>query len=149
MVASFGAVPIPTAPSSHPTATASEQDPTIVEMGAPVRVTLPGSVSAVVTALGPVELTPQPGRKNTVGIITVRLTTQHGTLRVRSSDFSSRNDVGQVVALGGQGARTARATPKHPARLKVRGTYESGAAQMTWRHDGKIVAIWDFNIELD
>jgi hypothetical protein len=33
--------------------------------------------------------------------------------------------------------------------MTLRGTVCSGAAELTWRHDGKVMAIWDFNIEPD
>ncbi|WP_353649121.1 hypothetical protein ABLG96_20305 [Nakamurella sp. A5-74] len=145
----YGSVPIPTAPSAQPIASASEGHPTILEMGAPVRVSLPGSVRAVVTALGPVELTPAPGTPSTPGIITVDVVTEQGTLTVAAGDFSSRDETGRVVTLQPRSARSVTATPGHPARVVVRGTYDGGAAQVTWRHDGRVVAVWDFNIELD
>ena len=35
------------------------------------------------------------------------------------------------------------------ASVAVRGTYHSGSAQVTWRHEGHVVALWTFTIELD
>jgi hypothetical protein len=33
--------------------------------------------------------------------------------------------------------------------VAVRGTYHSGSAQVTWRHDGHLLALWTFTNELD
>ncbi len=33
--------------------------------------------------------------------------------------------------------------------VTVAGTFDSGAAQITWRHDRHVLAIWTFTIELD
>ena len=150
VITSLGAVPIPTTPAAQPTATASVGRPTVLAMGAPVDVTLPGGKRATVTALGPVELTPQSGRAHTVGVITVSFTSLRGSLTIHAADLSSRDETGTPVPLtrhGGPALATSR--PGRPGELVLRGTYHSGAAQVTWRYRGQVVAIWDFTIELD
>jgi hypothetical protein len=31
----------------------------------------------------------------------------------------------------------------------VRGTFQDGSAQLTLRHAGRVIAVWDFSVELD
>ncbi len=152
VVHSLGAVPVPTAPTAIPTATANGTRPALLEIGAPLRVTLPG-VRALVTALGPTQSVEYDGGStapiSTVGTFTIDLRVQTGSLAVTASDFSSRNETGEIVSLRPAGPTAVRAKAGQRTELKISGTYESGAAQVTWRHAGKVVAIWDFNIELD
>jgi hypothetical protein len=53
------------------------------------------------------------------------------------------------VRLRTRGARAVTVHAGRTARLTVAGRYESGAAELSWTHDGRLVALWDFNIELD
>ncbi len=152
VTAKLGAVPIPTAPKADPTPVASVKHPQLLAIGAPVKVVLPGA-EAVVTALGPFELTPY-GKGNraptsTVGIITVDVVPIRGSIQVSASDFLSRDQTGSIVSLNPDGASTVTATAAHPAKVRIKGRYVSGAAQVTWRYHGHVMAIWDFNIELD
>ncbi|MCQ4042621.1 hypothetical protein ACFOSC_24735 [Streptantibioticus rubrisoli] len=147
----LGAVPIPSRPAGQATPTADEHHLQLVAMGAPIRAQLPG-VTALVVASGPVEDLPSAGGKvpdQTKGTITITVSQATAPLTVKADDFSSRDEQGKDVALSPAGPTTVTATTGKSANLVLSGTYHSGAAQLTWRHDGKVVAIWDFNIELD
>ncbi|MCQ4043274.1 hypothetical protein ACFOSC_01120 [Streptantibioticus rubrisoli] len=120
-------------------------------MGAPIRAQLPGATT-VITATGPAEDLPSAGSKvpdHTTGTISIALTQSTGPIAVAAGDFSSRDEQGRNVPRTPHGPDTVTAAPGKPAALTLVDTYHSGAAQLTWRHDGKAVAIWDFNIELD
>lgn len=148
----LGAVPIPSTPAVEPTPVASRPDPQLLAMGAPVVVRLPGA-AATITTYGPVELTPYLGGAtlptHTVGIITVTATPTAGSVTLRAADFLSRGETGTLVSLAPVGPASVTATPGKPAHLRIKGTFSSGAAQVTWRYRGKVLVIWDFNIELD
>lgn len=152
VVSRLGAVPIPTAPTAVPTATASEKKLALVAIGQPVQARLPDA-DAVVTALGPNELTPYTGGSkrphSTVGIITITIKPSRGRLAITAADFSSRDESGTHVTLAPAGAASVAARAGSTATLRVKGTFTSGAAQITWRHDDRVIVVWDFNIELD
>lgn len=128
----LGAVPIPSPPPDSPTPVASEAHPQLY---------------------GPVERTPYRGGPtlptSTVGTITITVTPTRGTVTLRAQDFLSRGETGHVVSLRPAGPGTVTATAAHPGRIRIRGTFVSGAAQVTWRYEGKVLVIWDFNVELD
>lgn len=153
MVSSLGAVPIPSATSAQAMPIATQNRPQLLAMGAPVRATLPGGVDAVVTALGPQEQTPYTGGatppRSTVGIITVTMAVTHGDLAVRSSDFTSRDETGKLVVLAARGPAAVHLRAGQSAQIEVSGRFTSGSAQVTWRHAGHVVALWDFTVELD
>ncbi|MBB5156497.1 hypothetical protein [Saccharopolyspora phatthalungensis] len=152
VVQQLGQVPIPTAPAAAPTPTASPGHPQLLAIGAPVRVTLPGGVSAVVTALGPDVVLPSNTTtppQTVTGTITITATSATGALALHAADFSSRDETGQAVPLAASGPASATASGGQPATLKLTGTFRAGAAQVTWRTAGTVVAIWDFNIETD
>lgn len=119
-------------------------------MGAPLRVRL-GQTTAVVTATGPTQSTTYNRRPNaaTVGTITVAVRPVAGRLSVAAADFSSRDQTGTAVRLQSVGAAHADASAAQPAQLRLSGRFSSGAAELTWRHGGRVVAVWDFTIELD
>jgi hypothetical protein len=131
---------------------ATSGHPQLLAMGEPVRIRLAG-VSGLVTALGPYELTPYLGGTRlptqTVGIFTLKAAPTTGSITLRAADFLSRDETGHYIALQPIGPSIVTATPRQPAQLKVKGTFESGAAQLTWVYGGKPLTIWDFNIELD
>lgn len=132
---------------------ATDNHPQLLAMGAPVRVRLAGGIDAVVTALGPEELTPHTGGSKasttTVSVITIDVRTSRGALALKSDDFTSRDETGALVRLAAHGASTLRTRAGQRGKLQVAGTFTSGAAQVTWRHAGHVVALWDFTIELD
>lgn len=152
VMSSLGTVPIPTAPADAATPIASEQKLALLAIGEPVQAQLPDA-DALVTALGPEELTPYTGGatppQSTVGIITVTVKPSRGSLTLTSADLSSKDETGALITLTPVGASTATATAGTTTALKVQGAFDSGAAEVTWRHDGKVIAVWDFNIELD
>jgi hypothetical protein len=117
-----------------------------------VAVTLP-SGTGVVTALGPTEDLPTPAPatppQQVSGTITLRVAAKTGTLKVTTADLSSRDDHGTDITLTPVGPAQATAPAGGTADLVVRGTFSSGAAQITLREDGHVTAVWDFNIELD
>ncbi|MGW0473891.1 hypothetical protein [Streptomyces coeruleorubidus] len=84
-----------------------------------------------------------------VGTITVTVRDATGPLTLHAADFSSRDENGTAIRLAARGPAAVTARPGQVATLTLVGTYEAGAAELTWRHDGKAVAVWDFNIELD
>jgi len=152
-VRSLGAVPIPRPPTAQATPTASEHHLQLVAMGEPVNAHLPAA-QAVVRASGPTEDLPRtaPGAPlptATAGTVTVTLDHATAALTVHAGDFDSRDEQGRTVALHPVGASTATATPGHRAALVLRGTFHSGAAELTWRPDHHVVAVWDFTVELD
>lgn len=158
VVDKLGAVPIPSAPKTQLTPSADESHPQLVAVGSAVAVTLPSGTGAI-TALGPTEdlPTPLPAKmpSQVAGTITLHLAAKTGTLKVATADLSSRDDHGTDIKLTAVGADHATATATGSgtgtgtADLVVRGTFSSGAAQITLRQDGHVVAVWDFNIELD
>lgn len=152
VVTKLGAVPIPSAPKSQLVPAADEAHPQLVAVGSPVAVTLP-SGTGVITALGPTEDLPTPLPATTPtqvsGTITLRVAAKTGTLKVTAADLSSRDDHGNVIALTAVGPAQASASAGGTEDLVVRGTFSSGAAQITLREDGHVTAVWDFNIELD
>ncbi|MCC2280178.1 hypothetical protein LKL35_32875 [Streptomyces sp. ET3-23] len=152
-VRDLGAVPIPPPPTAQATPTADEKHLQLVAVGSPVRAELP-EATAVVRASGPTEdlPAPTPGSKppeSVTGTLTVTLDQATAPLTMQAGDFTSRDEDGKDITLTPSGAGTATATPGHPATLALNGTFAAGAAQLTWRHDGKTVAVWDFSIELD
>ncbi len=152
VTARLGVMPIPSPPAVEPTPVATRRHPQLLAMGQPVTVDLPAAAGTV-TSFGPFERTPY-GRggampTSTVGTITLTMSPTRGSLTLRAADFLSRDETGKVVSLAPVGAASVTASPGHPAQLKIAGTFTSGAAQVTWRYQGHVIVIWDFNIELD
>lgn len=149
-VHSLGAVPIPSPPTAQATPLADENHLQLLAIGAPVRAVLP-EASAVVAASGPTEDLPSAGPmpKRVTGTITITIDAATAPLTIAATDFTSRDERGNPVSLTARGARTVTVGPGQAATLTLTGTYGSGAAQITWRHRGKVIAVWDFNIELD
>lgn len=150
-VKSLGAVPIPSPPTAQATPTASEKRLQLLAMGYSVHAQLAG-VNAVVTANGPTEnpiAKPKGVPNHATGTITVTVREATGPLTLHAADFTSRDENGKAVPLSAHGPTTVTTRPGEAATLTLAGTYEAGAAELTWRHDGKTIAVWDFNIELD
>jgi hypothetical protein len=70
-------------------------------------------------------------------------------LAIGTDELSSRDETGEAIALTPVGAARSSANAGGTASVAVRGTYHSGSAQVTWRHDGHVLALWTFTIELD
>jgi hypothetical protein len=149
-VKKLGAVPIPTPPTAKATPTADDKHLQLVTMGDAVSAHLPG-VQAVIRASGPTQdVTARSGTRppdHTTGTITITAGQATAPLPLRPGDFTSRDQQGKNVALTASG--TVTATPGHPATVTLHGTFRAGAAELTWRQGGKVIAIWDFTIELD
>jgi hypothetical protein len=148
----LGRVPIPSAPATAPTPTASPDHPQLLAIGARVHADLPGGTSAVVTALGPQVTVPITNGKppdHADGTITITATDTTGTLALPASAFTSRDDKGREVHLSATGPATVTASQGQPVTLKLTGTFDAGSAQITWRDHDKVIAVWDFTVELD
>ncbi|WP_188940536.1 hypothetical protein [Nakamurella endophytica] len=152
-------MPIPSAGTEDPTPTAVPGHPQLLAMGAPVRVRI-GGVDAVVTALGPEQLPDRPSGAATpaptvgpgaraVGVFTLQVQVRSGTLAVAAGELSARDELGTAVRLTPRGPARVSAGPGGTARLAVQGEFDSGSAALTWRHGRRVLAIWDFTIELD
>ena len=152
VISSLGAVPIPSAPTADPVPTATPAHPQLLAIGAPVKAALPDGTTALVVASGPDQLGTAPGGpppRSTIGLITVTAQVDHGQLALAAADFSSRDATGRTIALTANGPSPSTAAAGHTATLKVQGRFGSGAAQITWTQHRAILALWDFNIELD
>ena len=153
VISSLGAVPIPSASAGTPApVTASIGHPQLVAMGAPVEVSLPGNVQALVTTSGPASDPPQDGAKPNgavKGTITVTAKPSAGTVHLAAADLTCRDQSGATVALTPVGPAAATASPGQPATLSLSGTFKAGDAQINWQQDGHVLAIWDFTVEND
>lgn len=157
VVRSLGAVPIPSAGPAESTPSATPGDPALLAIGGPVQVTLADGSQGLVTALGPEQVATAPPSgtsatgypKSTRAVITLRVAMTTGAASIRTSDLSSRNESGAAIHLTPVGPATAHAGPTGAVTLRVAATFSSGAAQVTWRHNGAVIAVWTFNIELD
>lgn len=154
VIASLGAVPIPSAPLTDPTPTAQPGHPQLLAIGAPVAAHLAGGTTAVVTALGPAPLSSAPASgdkppQSTIGVITITAKVSHGSITLTAADFTSRDQTGRPIVLTAKGAASATASAGKTATIAVQGRFSSGAAQLTWTNQKSVLALWDFNIELD
>jgi hypothetical protein len=153
VISSLGAVPIPSASAGTPApVTASVGHPQLVAMGAPVQVSLPGNVQALVTTSGPASDTPSGGAKPNAavtGTITVTVRPSAGTVRLAAGDLSCRDESGAAVALTPVGPATVSVGSGQTATVTVTGSFQSGGAQINWQQDGHVIAIWDFTVEND
>lgn len=155
VVASLGAVPIPSAPRLDPVPTASAGHAQVLAMGAPVRAVLGGGAAATVTATGPVQATDgsptgsagPPG--STRATITLSVAAVRGTFRLAAADLSCRDDTGKVIRLRPVDRPVVPVSAGRTAVVRVSGVFGSGAAQVTWRHAGRPIALWVFTVELD
>jgi hypothetical protein len=154
----LGRVPIPTTPSDPPPLAASVKHPQLLAMGAGVRAVLAGGaalppVSALVTALGPDFRLPSRSSggppDKAVGTITITARVSHGSLTLGREDFTSRDERGRRVELTPSGPSSAVVGAGDSAKLTLTGVFTAGAAQITWRRGGHVIAIWDFTVELD
>ncbi|HWE89860.1 MAG TPA: hypothetical protein VG317_10410 [Pseudonocardiaceae bacterium] len=152
VVSQLGAVPIPSVATGPPAPVlASIGHPQLLAMGAPVLVTLPGG-KALITTNGPTEnLSPGGVNPNAPvpGRITVTATASAGTVQLAAADLASLDENGHPIDLAPIGAASVFATPGHPATLRLSGTFHTGEAQINWRQDGHVIAMWDFTIETD
>jgi hypothetical protein len=153
VVSSLGAVPIPSAAPGIPApVNASVGHPQLLAMGAPVRVSLQDGASALIGTSGPAVDVPPGGAKPdsaVTGVITLTATPTVGTVRLTATDLQCRDQTGALVKLSPAGPTAVDATPAHPAKLTVTGTFHSGGAQINWQQNGHALAMWDFTVEID
>lgn len=156
VVASLGAVPIPTPDTTTPVPVASAGRLQLVSMGNTVRAVLGAGVTATVTASGPAQAITAPqsvtrgAQPLTPGTITVTVVAGAKDVVFRAADLVCRDDTGTIVpvqAVSGGGMLTVRAGTT--ASAVVSGVFRSGAAQLTWQPGGHPLVLWDFTIELD
>lgn len=146
-------MPIPTPPALAPIPVASAGRPQLLAIGEPVLVRLPG-VRAVLTALGPDVHLPSPAPDarppaSAPGELTLRAAVDSGSLSLHVAELSSRDQAGRALPLHPVGPTAATARAGHPVALRVGTVFSVGAAQVTWRRGGHVIAVWDFNVELD
>ena len=159
VVARLGAVPIPPpAPPAIPLV-ATPGHPQLLVAGESARVILPGGC-AIVALLGPaVQPAPRPSGSPSSGspeappdtalaTFTISLTPLNGAITVRANEFAGRDDHGRPLPLRAlntdqMSSNTARKT------LVLASTIHDGAALLTWQPDGRALAAWTFNAELD
>lgn len=153
MTSQLGAVPVPSASVGAPApVNASVGHPQLLAMGAPVLVTLPNGTRALITTSGPTENLPPSGARpgsTVTGKITIAAKVDSGSLRLATSDLSSRDQNGKQIALHADGPAEVVASKGHPATLKLAGTFADGSAQINWQQQGHLLAMWDFTIEID
>ena len=143
----LGAVPIPTASGPPGPMPATLGHPQLLPIGGAVLAQLPEG-TATVTALGP-DVDLPPGARLPVedaeATITVRAQDAVGSVVPRPEEFTARDDHGRDVALTGVPGPAGPGT----STLRLTGHFDAGSAQVTWRHDGSVVGVWAFVIELD
>jgi hypothetical protein len=150
-VARLGAVPIPTATGSPGALPASPGHPQLLPIGGAVLARLPDG-TATVTVLGPaVDWAPGDRRpiEDADATITVRTEDTLGNIVPLPAEFTVRDDHGRDITLSAaRGADHDAARPR-TAMLALTGHFHAGSAQITWRHDGSVIGVWAFVIELD
>jgi hypothetical protein len=149
-VTRLGAVPIPTAAGSPGPLPASPGHPQLLPIGGAILARLPDG-TVTVTALGPdINLPPdtQLPVEDADATITVRAQDTVGNVVPRPAEFTARDDHGRDVPLAGVTA-TGQVVGPDTATLRLTGHFHAGSAQITWRHDGSVIGMWDFVIELD
>lgn len=153
VVSRLGKVPIPNVSTGKPVPVSADVGhPQLLVIGAPVDVWLPDGVHALITATGPTEesLASETGPERSIhGVITVVVTVSAGTMQLIAGDFASRGQNGDVVSLASSGPATASVAAGQSGSLSLFGTFHAGAAQINWRPNGHVIAMWDFNVEAD
>lgn len=148
----LGSVPVPSAEPGPPAPVpASIGNPQLLAMGAPLRVSLPGGVDALITTSGPAEdLAPVHTPDDPVpGVITITAIPSAGSVQLSAADLSSRDEHGTDIPLTPVGPATVTAAAGQPAILRVSGLFHDGQAQINWQQGGHVVGMWDFSIEND
>lgn len=157
VVAALGAVPVPTAGTTPPPATARPGHPAVLAMGDRVVATERSGSTVLAEALGPQQdstnpIIPTPGKPPPSTPATIQLqvrNTGRTPTTVRTSELNSRDDTGAVIRLAPVGPSSVTIAPGRQATVTVRGTFQSSSAQVTWSPGGAPIAVWDFTIELD
>lgn len=132
--------------------TASAARPQLAVQGATVAVVLPagGALATVVGPALPPFVLPQP--LTLKAVFTITLAQAHGTVPIRISDFSIKEQSGKV-----QQPQLVAGTPAPPADLpagghvtfKVTAVLPSGEGLLRWSPGGTLLVGWDFIVEND
>jgi hypothetical protein len=150
-VARLGAVPIPTATGPPGPLPASPGHPQLLPIGGAVLARFPEG-TATVTVLGP-DVDWPPGDRRPIedadATITVRAQDTVGNIVPLPEEFTVRDDHGRDIALTAVPGAGHDAGGSSTAILALTGHFRAGSAQITWRHDGSVVGVWAFVIELD
>jgi hypothetical protein len=150
-IARLGAVPIPTPVPATPMP-ASPGHAQLTAIGSTIDAHAPDFGSALVTALGPQTDAPR-GRSSpedpVSGWIAIVATAAADSVILSADEFSCRDQVGHDIVLRPAGPPSIIAGPARPARLVLAGRFNPGNAQLTWWHDGQVLAVWVFSVEPD
>jgi hypothetical protein len=150
VIARLGAVPIPTAAGTPAPLPASAAHPQLLPIGDALLARLPEG-SLTITALGPDVDLPADTHlpiEDADATITIRAQDTIGTIITRPEEFTARDDHGRDIPLTDVTA-TGRNTWPGATTLPLTGHFHAGSAQITWRHDGSVIGVWAFVIELD
>jgi hypothetical protein len=131
--------------------TAAPGHPQLLAIGEPVTATLTGGAAATVTLLGP-EITPAPAASGPpdhgTAAFTLRAVPVRGAVALSVKDFTGRDDQGNDLIITPAGPALT-STGTGTVTLRMTAAVRSGAAQLTWRPGGAVIALWTFNAELD
>ncbi len=106
----------------------------------------------MVTVLGPTQATDGQSdgpASRTRAYLSLRVAQVTGSATIKFDELTSRDETGRAIELKPDGPKTVTTHAGQTSTVKVVGTFESGAAQVTWRHHGHVLAVWTFNVEFD
>lgn len=154
VVSRLGAVPIPPSRAPEPTPKAAAGHPALSAAGGLIEVSLGAEGRALVTILGPEQVHNAPvdkagPKRSTQAYLTLQMKQLKGRATVRADELTSRDETGHFVGLRSVGPAKVSTRSGKISTVKVEGTFDTGAAQVTWRHHGRVLAIWTFTVELD
>ncbi len=133
---------------------ASAANAALAIQGDEVAVGLAGG-HALATAVGPE--VPEEGRfpvpATTPCTFVVTFARVSGAVPLSAGAFTLVDEYGhvyhpRVTAMGG-GPLPTRATPGAPLSIRVYGVLPTGDGSITWAPEGRLVAAWDFSVEID
>lgn len=157
VVSALGAVPIPPSTVPQPTPEAAAGHPALSAAGGPIAISLGDEGRALVTVLGPEQahtgsaesVAPASPEKSTRAYLTLQVRQTKGSATIHATELTSRDETGRPVALRPKGPAVITTHAGSTSTLKLGGTFDSGAAQVTWRHHHAVLAVWTFTVELD
>ena len=132
--------------------TAPAAQPQLAVQGATVAVTLDGGrvlATAVGPAVPPFVAPPPPAVTAT---FTVSLAQANGTVPVRVSDFTIRDQTGRLVhpqLVAGEAAPPATVPPGGHVTLQLTAVLPTGEGLLRWTPQGSPLVSWDFVVEND
>jgi len=151
VVERLGAVPIPSAPAVAPAPAGAPGHPQLLAIGQAVDATLTTGRGRF-TALGP-NVTIPPGATlplaQAAATLTLRASPSAGRVVLDAGDLTARNDHGIDIPLRAVGPGRVDVPAGRSGDLVVGATFPAGSAQVTWRTNGAVIAVWVFTVELD